>query len=165
MFLPIFQKQFSHSLEKVVKEFFPKNTFPPEKSSGHLKCRVDISVKQYFAKSAMAIAPSPKRGIGEIYFLKRSALSSKMSPWASGMAFSLKCEGNFGAKHNLFLEVQKEKKTKSAPEIISPKNSSGHPDCDLTNMPRNVRQNFVLVAQSTENATEKTFFFQKEHLF
>ena len=74
MFLPIVQKQFSHSLEKVVKEFFPQNTYPPEKISGHLKCRLDISVKQYFAKSAMTVAQNPENDVGEIYFSRKISI-------------------------------------------------------------------------------------------
>ena len=48
---------------------------------------------------------------------------------------------------------------------FSSKNSAGHPDCYVTNRPRNFRQSFILVAQSMETTPEKMFFFPKKTCF
>ena len=66
----------------------------------------------------MAVAQSPERGIGEIYFSKKISIILENVPWAIGIWFLQQFQENFARKQNLFLEIQKEMKTKKAPKNI-----------------------------------------------
>ena len=75
------------------------------------------------------------------------------------MGISHHCQEQFAGNKICSSRSEKKRKLKVLQKSFSSKNSDGHPDCHVTNRPRNFRQSFILVAQSMETTPEKMFFF------
>ena len=73
-FLSKYQKTFLQPWKTGKRAFLPKTGFLLKKLSGQLKCSFDKSAKQYFAKSAMAVAQNPEKDFGETYFSKKISI-------------------------------------------------------------------------------------------
>ena len=158
MFSPIFQKQFLYSLEKLVEEFFPKNTFPPEKDFCTPKMQVWHFRQTIFRQNwHCSCSKSGKRLWRNLLFHSDNHYPRKcpLGKWNGNLTLLRR---TLRRKQNLLLEIRKEEKTKGAPKIILFEKFRWTPRLRCDKLAEKLFPNFYTCCSNAQNLPKKVSF-------